>query len=201
MAKREISAEKLHELFCDADAAREFDGVWIGACASTRIYCRTLCPAAGHVNFGNVVAFVSPAQAEVAGFRPCLTCCPEDMPRPSIEAGFAPEAVAFDEAVCKYLGCEDALELASAETGLEEGELARVVKDAFGATCEQYLATARRLAAKHMLRCGNPTLDEVAAECGFASGDVLADEFKRIYRLDAAKMAAQRPRGPRLSRK
>ena len=57
-----------------------FDGVFFTGVTSTGIYCRPVCrvrtPRRENCRF-----FALPAQAEGAGFRPCLRCRPELAPR------------------------------------------------------------------------------------------------------------------------
>lgn len=67
---------------CDrARRARDarFDGRFFIAVTTTRIYCRPICPAPSpkdeHVRY-----FATAAEAEAAGFRPCLRCRPEVPP-------------------------------------------------------------------------------------------------------------------------
>ena len=56
-----------------------FDGKFFIAVLSTRIYCRSICPART-CNESNVRYYPSAAAAAEAGFRPCLRCRPESSP-------------------------------------------------------------------------------------------------------------------------
>src|SRR3954471_18338991 len=67
---------------CDrARLARDpgFDGRFFTGVATTRIYCRPVCPVRP-ARSANVRYFASAAAAERAGFRPCLRCRPETAP-------------------------------------------------------------------------------------------------------------------------
>ena len=201
-AKREITPQQIIDAF-GSEGAQALDGVWIGACSTTRIYCRTVCPAGVHVDNANVRAFSSAAAAEGAGFRPCLTCCPECAPAPSEEAGFAPEAVVFAAAVEQGIANPSdeglaAEALTAAGLSAQEGEA--MTQAQFGTSVAHYVATARRLAAKRLMRQAVISLDEVAAACGFDSAQAVADQFAQHYKLDAFKLAAQRPRKPSIMR-
>ena len=73
---------ELDQRTCDrARRSRDprFDGRFFIGVTSTRVYCRTICPARApkdeHVRY-----FPSAAAAEAAGFRPCLRCRPEASP-------------------------------------------------------------------------------------------------------------------------
>ena len=158
--KRSITVDEFWQLVENPADRVSYDGVWYSACTTTRIYCRPLCPAVGHVKPQNVTVFPSAAAAEAAGYRPCLTCCPEDAP-------------AF--------------------------EGTQSIEEDFGVTPEQFAATQRRLAAKKMMREGMPTLEKVALTCGYANEQELVDDFATAYKLDARKLASQRPRKPRLA--
>src|ERR1700730_15440402 len=56
-----------------------FDGKFFIAVLSTRIYCRSICPARTCYE-SNVRYYPSAAAAAEAGFRPCLRCRPEASP-------------------------------------------------------------------------------------------------------------------------
>ncbi|MBK6590331.1 MAG: bifunctional DNA-binding transcriptional regulator/O6-methylguanine-DNA methyltransferase Ada [Acidobacteria bacterium] len=65
---------------------REFDGVFYFAVRTTGIFCRPSCPSKT-AKRQNVSFFVTPAEAENAGFRACLRCKPteEYFPGPAAE--------------------------------------------------------------------------------------------------------------------
>jgi AraC family transcriptional regulator of adaptative response / DNA-3-methyladenine glycosylase II len=58
---------------------RRFEGRFVAAVRSTRVYCRPGCPAPLPKE-RNVTFFVHAAAAEAAGFRPCRRCRPELSP-------------------------------------------------------------------------------------------------------------------------
>ena len=59
---------------------RSFDGKFVTGVLSTGIYCRPSC-AARHPKRENVRFFATAVQAEAAGLRACLRCCPNDVAR------------------------------------------------------------------------------------------------------------------------
>ena len=65
----------------EAAVARDhrFDGRFFTAVRTTRLYCRPICP--GRAKRENVEFFRHAAGAEVAGYKPCLRCRPEDAPK------------------------------------------------------------------------------------------------------------------------
>lgn len=56
-----------------------FDGKFFVAVKTTKIYCRPVCPAR-KAKLENLEFFIHAAQAEEAGYRPCLRCRPETAP-------------------------------------------------------------------------------------------------------------------------
>ncbi len=58
---------------------RRFDGKFFVAVKTTKIYCRPICPAR-KAKLENLEFFIHKAQAEEAGYRPCLRCRPETAP-------------------------------------------------------------------------------------------------------------------------
>src|SRR5258707_11477592 len=58
---------------------RRYDGLFFTAVRTTGIYCRPICPV-HPAHSKNVVFFRTAAEAEQAGFRPCLRCRPETAP-------------------------------------------------------------------------------------------------------------------------
>ena len=55
-----------------------FDGLVYAAISSTGVYCRSVCPY--HAKIENVTFYMTAAEAEEAGYRPCLVCRPETAP-------------------------------------------------------------------------------------------------------------------------
>jgi methylphosphotriester-DNA--protein-cysteine methyltransferase len=69
------------EEFYRAHLARDqrFDGKFFVAVKTTMIYCRPTCPAR-KAKLKNLTFYIHAAQAEEAGYRPCLRCRPEAAP-------------------------------------------------------------------------------------------------------------------------
>lgn len=72
-----ITHKKLYDIFKARDA--RFDGRYFVGVTSTGIYCRTVCRARMPKE-ENCRFFRTAAEAEAAGFRPCMTCRPEQAP-------------------------------------------------------------------------------------------------------------------------
>ena len=50
----------------------------IGACITTRIYCRPNCPPGRRTKLQNRMSFKSREAARAAGYRACKVCTPDD---------------------------------------------------------------------------------------------------------------------------
>src|SRR5438309_4478547 len=124
-----LDAESCYRALATHD--RRFDGRFFVGVASTRIYCRPVCtvrtPRRENCRF-----FRSAAQAEQAGFRPCLRCRPELAPgNASIDSSerLAQAAIALiDDGVLENGGIEA---LANA-LGVTSRHLRRIFLTTFG---------------------------------------------------------------------
>ena len=125
------------------------DGLVFFGVRSTGIYCRPICPARKprreHVAF-----FGSAAEAERAGFRPCLRCRPRETGRdPYLE---------LVARVCRYLDEHGEETVTLAEIGEHAGcsphHLQRVFKEKTGISPRQYAAARRVERLKSELKSG-----------------------------------------------
>lgn len=142
---------------------RSFDGRFVYAVSSTRIFCRPSCssrrPTKSKVEF-----FGTPSDAERAGYRACKRCRPASS-----------EVSKIDRAVTRaaeYLTshADESVTLAglSREVGVSAFHLQRAFKRALGVSPREYRdAQRRRLLADH-LRKGD-TVSRATYEAGFGS--------------------------------
>ena len=121
----------IYALFKAGDA--RFDGrVFVGV-SSTGIYCRTVC----HVHmpkFENCTFFHSAAQAEAAGFRPCMVCRPELAPGyADVDAreNLARRAATFLREQCSTGASVEEL---SSKLGYTSRHVRRVFEERYGVT-------------------------------------------------------------------
>ncbi len=75
--KRMLDSDNCYKATLSRDA--RFDGVFYIAVASTKIYCRTICRVKTPLK-KNCTFYPTAAEAEAAGYRPCLRCRPELAP-------------------------------------------------------------------------------------------------------------------------
>lgn len=136
-----------------ASADPRFDGqVFVGV-SSTGIYCRTVC-SAKMPKYENCAFFRTAAEAEAAGYRPCMTCRPEVAPGLSVvdaSASLARRAADMIRERC--------------------------------ATPSQYAQTCRLLLAKSLLTDSDLPIALVAEASGFDSVRRFNDAFKEHYRF------------------
>ena len=195
-----------------------FDGRFYIGVTSTGIYCRPVCkvrvPKRENCRF-----FPLAAQAEQAGFRPCLRCRPELAPSSapaepttqwstqdasSILARQAARLLDSPEPWCD--GPPTAAQLAQ-RLGLSERHTRRIFEAHWGVSPLQYLQTRRLLTAKQLLTDTQLPITQVATLSGFASLRGFNAAFSAHYHLqprslrkpdaraDIAPMAGRLPAG------
>ena len=176
-------------------AARDarFDGCFFTGVVSTGIYCRPICrvrtPRRENCRF-----FSHAAQAERAGFRPCLRCRPEMAPGTPAwsftDAGdiLVREALQWLEA--PPTGSATPLSVAglAGRLGVSDRHLRRLFEDKLGVSPVQYLQTHRLLAAKHLLADSRLPMTRVAQLSGFGSLRRLNAAFLAHYRLSPSQL-------------
>jgi len=167
-----------------------FDGRFFVGVSSTGIYCRPICraklPKAENCTF-----YATAAEADKAGFRPCLLC------RPELAPGTAPvdATVALVHRATRLLeeNCGNGLsieELAD-HLGCTGRHLRRVFSAAYNVTPVQYLQTCRLLLAKNLLTDTGLSVIDVAMAAGFGSLRRFNDLFKKKYRLAPTALRRQ----------
>lgn len=188
-----------------------FDGCFFTGVTSTGIYCRPVCrvrtPRRENCRF-----FVHAAQAEQAGFRPCLRCRPELAPRaPALS--HAPEArVWCIQDASSILAAQAARLLDTPEAwgsaapsvqrlaqrmGVSARHLRRIFEAQWGVSPLQYLQTRRLANAKQLLSDTTLAVTQVAALSGFASVRRFNAAFAQAYALNPTQLRRQTaPRGP-----
>ena len=121
------------------------DGAFVYSVRTTGVYCRPSC-AARHARPEHVAFHLTTADAERAGFRPCLRCRPDRPPLIELHAATVARLCRFIERAEQA----PSLEALAAEAGLSVYHLHRVFKAATGLTPKAYAAAhrARRVRAE-----------------------------------------------------
>ncbi len=176
-----------------------FDGRFFTGVTSTGIYCRPVCsvrtPRRENCRF-----FAMAAQAESAGFRPCLRCRPE----------MAPQSLAWSTQDASDILVREAVRLLDApegwarnptsdgqgatvarlaeRLGVSDRHLRRIFEAALGVSPLQYLQTRRLLTAKQLLTDTPLPVTQVALSSGFGSVRRFNAAFAEHYGLNPSQL-------------
>lgn len=161
---------------------RRFDGRFFVGIASTRIYCRPICPARP-AKRENMSFYKSAAAAEAKGFRPCLRCRPERAPHSSPIDAVSRRVGAVVAGIERHaLSSERVGELA-ASLGVSDRHLRRITELELGVSPIELAQTYRLLLAKRLLRDTTLNQTQIAFASGFASVRRFNALFKTRYGL------------------
>jgi AraC family transcriptional regulator of adaptative response / DNA-3-methyladenine glycosylase II len=171
-----------------------FDGRFFTGVTSTGIYCRPVCkvrtPKRENCRF-----FTLAAQAESAGFRPCLRCRPELAPALATDTQvsnwsiqdasriLARQAAAILDASAHRGEDFPAANALAGRLGVSERHLRRIFEAQWGVSPLQYVQTKRLLAAKQWLTDTQLPVARIAALSGFGSLRRFNAAFVAHYRL------------------
>ncbi len=162
-----------------------FDGQFLVAVLTTGIYCRPICrvklPLRKNCRF-----FLTPAEAEHHGFRPCLRCRPELAPR---QYHSHPSSRVINQALhlIEHEKVSSVLHLAQT-LGLSERHLRRLFARSLGTTPMQCFKTQRLLNAKMLLTDTGISIDRIALYSGFGSVSQFYQHFKSHYKLTPSQL-------------
>ena len=175
-----------------------FDGCFFTAVTSTGIYCRPVCrvkaPKPENCRF-----FSHAAQAESAGFRPCLRCRPELAPHSVVwcvqDASYVlahQAARLLDEPEGWSDGSPPVCKLAL-KLGISDRHLRRIFEAQFGVSPLQYLQTRRLHTARQLLADTQLPVAQIALMSGFASVRRFNTVFLKHYKLNPTQTRRATP--------
>ncbi|MBQ9250364.1 MAG: helix-turn-helix domain-containing protein [Oscillospiraceae bacterium] len=167
-----------------------FDGKFFVGVRSTGIYCRPVCRVRTPKE-ENCTFFLSAAEAEAAGFRPCLKCRPELAPGSSTLESSSDLAKAAAREIEASCGNEESLAQLAARLGCTDRHLRRVFEAEFRVTPLQYRQTCRLLLAKKLLTDTQLSVLDVAMASGFGSLRRFNTVFEREYKLTPSAVHKQ----------
>src|SRR5512140_2957292 len=183
-----------------------FDGRFFIGVTSTGIYCRPVCkvrmPKRENCRF-----FGHAAQAESAGFRPCLRCRPELAPHSVVwsiqDASYilAHQAARLLDDPEAWASSAPSVEKLAARLGVSDRHVRRIFEAQFGVSPVQYLQTRRLLTAKQLLADTGLPVTQIALLSGYASVRRFNAAFLAHYGLNPTQLrrsGAQRS-GPGVS--
>ena len=173
-----------------------FDGRFFTGVTSTGIYCRPVCSVKTPLR-KNCRFFSHAAQAESAGFRPCLRCRPELAPN-SVAWSIQDSSFILAHQAARLLDEPDnwtdespSVEKLAARLGVSSRHVRRIFEAQFGVSPLQYLQTRRLLTAKQLLADTDMPVTQVALASGFASVRRFNAAFMQHYRLNPSEMRRQ----------
>ena len=178
----------LYSAFKAKDA--RFDGRFFVGISSTGIYCRPVCKAK-QPKIENCNFYRTAAEAEQAGYRPCLLCRPELAPgMASVDAtaSLAHRAARLLEETC---GNDQSLDELAKRLGYTGRHLRRAFTAEYNVSPIQYTQTCRLLLAKNLLTDTDLSVLDVAMTAGFGSLRRFNDLFKKQYRLSPTSLRKQ----------
>lgn len=170
-----------------------FDGTFFTGVTSTGIYCRPVCkvrtPRRENCRF-----FALAAQAESAGFRPCLRCRPELAPQAlrwslqDASAVLAQQAARLLDEPEAWSAEPPSMAALAGRLGVSDRHLRRIFEAQLGVSPLQYLQTRRLLNAKQLLADTRMPVTEVALVSGFASVRRFNAAFTAHYGLSPSAL-------------
>lgn len=170
MAKLPSEAE-MYEAVANSD--RDYDGVFVVAVKTTKVFCRPTCPARTPLRH-NVEFFAGPREALYAGYRPCKRC------RPLEPAGKSPQWVRNAISLVESRPHERIRDADLRRIEVSPDRMRRYFQSNFGMTFHAY-ARGRRLGeALARIREGKDVI-EVAMDSGFESTSGFREAFHRAF--------------------
>src|SRR5712691_2099815 len=143
-----------------------FDGKFFIAVLTSRVYCRSICPAPT-AKEKNVRYYSSAAAAAEAGFRPCLRCRPECSPGTPAWLG-TPNTVSRALRLISESGLEDGgVEVLAERLGVGSRHLRRLFLRHLGATPSAVAQTRRLHFAKKLIDETGLPMNQIALASGF----------------------------------
>jgi AraC family transcriptional regulator of adaptative response / DNA-3-methyladenine glycosylase II len=181
-----------HDSLYEALKARDprFDGRFFVGVKSTGIYCRPICRARTPKSV-NCEFYPSAAEAEKAGFRPCLVCRPEIAPDAPLELGAALAARRAARALVEGAAGGEGASAIARSLGLSERHLRRLFKAHYHVSPGRYLRTARLLMAKSLLTDSSSPVTEIAMAAGFGSLRRFNDLFAKSCGLPPSALRSR----------
>lgn len=178
-----INANEMRALATASDprwaavAARDpaADGRFFYSVRTTGVYCRPSC-AARPARPENVEFHATAADAERAGFRPCLRCKPDQPARAERQA-------AQIAALCRFIESDEqapTLDELAARAGLSASHLHRLFKDVTGLTPKAYVAAHRAQRVREELSRSDSVTNAIYSAGYNSNGRFYADADRTL---------------------
>lgn len=162
-----------------------FDGSFFIAVKTTKIFCRSICPANMPLE-KNVEYYEFAQQAMGAGYRPCLRCRPDSAPH-----SFAWQGVDTTIGRAMRLITENRqqnINHIASRLGISERYFRQLFQQKLGLSPKQYQLFDKVLFAKNLLHQSNLSIEDIAQASGFASARRLQQNVKNVTGLTPQQM-------------
>ncbi|MFP8965241.1 Ada metal-binding domain-containing protein [Pokkaliibacter sp. CJK22405] len=177
------TADECYQALVSRDA--RFDGLFYTGVLTTGIYCRSVCPAP-KPKAENCRYFHHAAQAESAGFRPCLKCRPEQSPGSAWmdRSHHSWQQLSWLMESEPDLGVSQLAE----RLGMTDRHLRRIVQQHTGMALQTLITSRRLLLAKTLLTDTQQSVTDIALQAGFGSLRRLQDAMQQHYQLSPSDL-------------
>ena len=159
-----------------------FDGQFVYAVKSTRVYCKPSCPSRRPLR-ARVDFYAAPDAAEEAGYRACRRCRPRES---------APATAVAVERARRYIEAHPdvtiTLSMLAREVGVSPFHLQRTFKRLLGVSPREYGDALRVTNFKSRLRAGE-TVSRATYEAGFGSSSRVYERSNRALGMTPAAYA------------
>ncbi|MHA7155378.1 DNA-3-methyladenine glycosylase 2 family protein [Arthrobacter sp. TMN-50] len=171
---------------CDA----RFDGQFVTAVASTKIYCRPSCPARTPKP-GNVTFYQTSAAAHQAGYRACKRCLPEAVPGTpawNVRSDAAARAMRLiSDGEVDRTGVTGL----AARLGYSSRQLNRILHQELGAGPLALARASRAQTARSLLTATDLLFADIAFAAGFSSVRQFNDTVQEVFALTPSELRAR----------
>jgi len=147
---------------------RRFDGRFFIGAATTKIYCRPICPVP-FAKPNNLVWFACAAAAEASGFRPCRRCRPETSPGTPAWLGTSAIVSRALRLISEGALDESSVEDLADRVGVGSRQLRRLFVEHLGASPVKVAITHRVHFARNLIEETDLPITKIALSAGFTS--------------------------------
>ncbi|KAA2264000.1 DNA-3-methyladenine glycosylase 2 family protein [Solihabitans fulvus] len=191
-----VDTERAYRAVSARDA--RFDGCFITAVRTTKIYCRPSCPAVTPKQ-RNVEFYPTAAAAQSAGYRACRRCLPDAVPGSpewDLRADLAARAMRL---ISDGVVERDGVPGLATRLGYSERHLTRVLTTELGAGPLALARAHRAHAARLLIETTDLAFGDVAFAAGFASIRQFNDTIRAVFAASPSELrstASRRGHGP-----
>ncbi|PRD44320.1 bifunctional DNA-binding transcriptional regulator/O6-methylguanine-DNA methyltransferase Ada [Phyllobacterium phragmitis] len=162
-----------------------FDGKFVYSVRTTGVYCRPTCPSR-LAKPENIAFHADCAEAEKAGFRPCLRCRPNEASRAQRHAAIVADACRRIEA-SEELPALDAL---AGTAGISPYHFHRLFKSITGLTPKAYGVAHRAHRIRGHLSEGKGSVTEAIYDAGFSSSSRFYETSNKVLGMTPSAFRA-----------